>query len=191
MMSEKDINSVSNKVLEAWRLRAEILRTASDADGRLKDVRKVLLDAANALRAENEHEVLVSVLRKLGHVEQDMGDITAAIALNEEAYVLSQSIGNKMLLAHSARHLADSLRENGNPNKAETLYNETLSLYESQPNTATLDYANAIRSMAILKQQLGKNDEAVSLWQQAKTLYADVGIADGVDECENMLESLQ
>ena len=91
---------------------------------------------------------------------------------------------------HAVRHLADGYRSTGRLAEAEACYDEALALYAAADEPPALDYANALRPMAILKESLGETDEARDLWQQAKSLYATVPIAAGVAECEEHLARL-
>lgn len=50
--------------------------------------------------------------------------------------------------------------------------------------------ANAVRPMAILQADLGNTGEALTLWQEARDLYATVDIAAGVEEAERWMERL-
>jgi hypothetical protein len=45
--------------------------------------------------------------------------------------------------------------------------------------------------MAILKERLGKRDEAVVLWREARDLYAAVSLDVGVDECSRRIAKLE
>jgi hypothetical protein len=57
-------------------------------------------------------------------------------------------------------------------------------------DAATLDLANAIRPLAILKETTGDAAAARRLWEEARDLYAAAGIAAGVTECTARLARL-
>jgi tetratricopeptide (TPR) repeat protein len=59
-------------------------------------------------------------------------------------------------------------------------YNEALEIYRSHARTPPLDLANAIRGFALLKGNTGDTEEAKQLWQEARDLYAQVGVEAGV-----------
>ena len=139
--------------------------------------------------AEADRE-LATALRRLGHAEQDAGRIEAATARYEEAVAVARRTGDPLLQAHAIRHLGDAHRAARRLAAAETCYDEALALYAAEDEPPPLDYANAIRPMAILREKLGEADEARHLWQQAKALYAAVPIAAGVAECEENLTRL-
>jgi hypothetical protein len=62
---------------------------------------------------------------------------------------------------------------------AEPCYQEALGLYRSHGNSSSLDTANAIRSLAVLRW-----DQSRALWEKARTLYTALGIEAGVQESE-------
>ena len=73
---------------------------------------------------------------------------------------------------------------------ARSCYDEALALYRNADAPPTLDVANAVRPMAILEADLGNTGEALTLWREARDLYAAVDIAEGVEEAERWLERL-
>lgn len=93
-------------------------------------------------------------------------------------------------LAHAVRHLGDLHRKAGRLAAAEACYAEALALYGGQDQPPPLDHANALRPMAILKEELGQVDEARTLWQRARELYGVASIEAGVDECTDHLTRL-
>jgi hypothetical protein len=44
--------------------------------------------------------------------------------------------------------------------------------------------------MAILREDAGKIGQAKELWQEARDLYAEVDVQEGVDECSHHLAQL-
>ena len=178
----------------AWTLRSETLaslttnRAESDETARL--VRRQLKEAVDLCREAGADRELATALRRLGHAEQDAGRIEAAAARYEEAVAAARRTGDQLLVAHAIRHVGDAHRAAGQLAAAETCYDEALALYAEHSDPPALDYANAIRPMAILKEEFGKTDEARHLWKQAKALYADVPVIDGVAECEENLTRL-
>ena len=69
---------------------------------------------------------------------------------------------------------------------------EALSLYGhgEAGATETLDHANAVRPMAILKEELGAIEEARALWRRARDFYRAAGIEAGVAESTDRLARL-
>ena len=95
-----------------------------------------------------------------------------------------------MLFAHAIQHLGDTHCRARRLAEAEACYDEALTLYPEHASSPHVDYANAIRPMAILKEAIGQPDEARLLWQRAKALYAAIPVPAGVAECEENLNRL-
>lgn len=177
----------------AWKLRATASSLTADPveneeTGRL--VRERLSEAVALCRRAGADRELATALRRLGHAEQDAGRDDVAAARYEEAVAAARRTGDPLLLAHAIRHVGDAHRARRRLSTAETCYDEALALYAAEDEPSALDYANAIRPMAILKEALGKTEEARHLWQRAKALYATVTIVAGVAECDENLSRL-
>lgn len=93
-------------------------------------------------------------------------------------------------LAHTVRHLGDIHRDAGHFDLAEPCYHEALSLYRSDKRTPSLDLANAVRPLAILKENTGDFEEARRLWEETRDLYAAVNVSQGVAESSARLAPL-
>ena len=93
-----------------------------------------------------------------------------------------RNTGDPLKLAHAVRHLGDAYYYGGQPDMAEPCYVEALSIYRSRDDRRPLDYANSIRSYAVIKGELGAIDEAKRLWQEAHDLYESENVAAGVAE---------
>ena len=70
---------------------------------------------------------------------------------------------------------------------AEQLYEKTLAIQRHEPDTHPGNLANAVRAFAVLKDKAGKSDEGRPLWEEARGLYARLGVAEGVAECDERL----
>ncbi len=182
-------------IREAWTLRCETLASppAGEAERRTvaERIRGHLVEAAAICRAAGADRELVVALGKLGHVEQDAGRHEAALACYEESVAAARRADDPLRLAHAVRHLGDVHRHAGRLAKAEACYGEALSLYARHAaDPAALDHANALRPMAILKEELGQIEAARLLWARARELYSAVGIEAGVAECADRLARL-
>lgn len=100
---------------------------------------------------------------------------------------LYRAEGDPLPIAHTVRHVADILREAGRHKLAEPCYYESLKLYRGEAATAPLDLANAIRGFALLKSNTGEAEAAKALWEEARALYAAVGVEAGVAESDRRL----
>ena len=182
-------------VRKAWTLRCGTLASppAGEADRRAvaEQVRGQLAEAVAICRMAGADRELVVALGKLGHVEEDAGRRDAALACYEEAVTVARNADDPLRLAHAVRHLGDVHRHAGRLGEAEACYEEALSLYGGHGVAAAkLDHANALRPMAILKEELGQVEEARILWGRARELYSAVGIEAGVAECADHLARL-
>ena len=61
--------------------------------------------------------------------------------------------------------------------------------YRSTPPT-TLEMANALRVMALAEMAAGERDSAVTHWIEARAMYMDAGVADGVVEADRRVAVL-
>lgn len=152
-------------------------------------VRELLVEAVAICRETGAKRELAGALGRLGHVEQDTGRAAAALAAFREAASVARGTDDGALLAHAVRHVGDVHRHAGRLAEAEACYDEALSVYRhlNAATTAPLDYANALRPMAILKEELGQVAEARVLWGRARDLYGAAGIEAGVAECADHL----
>ncbi len=95
----------------------------------------------------------------------------------EEAVALFRETDEQLLLAHTIRHLGDVYHEQGRPDLAEPCYHEALGLYRDHKDDSSLDLANAIRSLAVLRWE-----QARGLWEEVRDLYSTLHIEAGIKE---------
>jgi len=106
-----------------------------------------------------------------------------AYVLKSKLAVASARRGEDSLrLAHRVRHLGDAYYYAGRWTLAEPCYVEALSIYRRHERTRPLDLANAIRSFAVLKDEVGAAELSQSLWQEAHDLYASLKVSAGIAE---------
>jgi tetratricopeptide (TPR) repeat protein len=139
-------------------------------------------EAVRLARASADQPVLVKALKALGQIERDAG--------HAQAVAICRDIGDPVALAHTVRHVGDLHLSAGRPALAEPCFDEALALYRADDATAPLDLANTIRPYALLKEELGLATEANALWLETRSLYAQVGIDVGVEECDAHLAAL-
>lgn len=109
-------------------------------------------------------------------------DHEASILRRQRAVADLQTAGDPLRLAHAIRHLGDAYYYAGRIDLAEPHYLEALSIYRGRDDYRPLDLANAIRSLAVIKGDLGADQEAISLWQEAHDLYWSEKVPAGVAE---------
>ena len=109
--------------------------------------------------------------------------------------VILREADDPLQLAHKIRHVGDLHRHCGRWDDADTCYEEAAALYRRHDRPGGLDYPNAIRPMAILKERLGDRQRALALWREARALYAAVDIEGidsqpALDECDRHVARL-
>jgi tetratricopeptide (TPR) repeat protein len=173
-------------------LAAEMMEEADRArrEHRLADARRDFAEALVLCRRTGERQDLLRALKGLGQIERDLGRVAAARPLYEEAVALCRETEDPLVLAHTVRHLGDIHRDAARMDLAEPCYQEALALYRSTERTATLDLANAVRPLAILKEAVGSTEEARQLWREARDLYTVAAVEEGAVECSQRLDRL-
>ena len=157
---------------------------------RLADAREDWLAAIELLRRDNDGEPLGQALRALGELERKLGDSVNARTHYEEAVAFCRKHGDALRLAHTVRHLGDVYHNVGRADLAGPCYEEALALYRGHANPPPVDLANALRSMAVLKEEAGERQQARSLWSEARELYVAVAVEAGVAESTKRLARL-
>jgi tetratricopeptide (TPR) repeat protein len=147
--------------------------------------------AVELCRQSGARRELIRALKGLGQIERDMNRGAAALPLYEEAVAISREEDDLLILAHTLRHVGDIHRDAGRAELAESNYLQALTIYRSNEHTQPLDLANAIRPLAILKDDAGEVEEAKQLWTEARDLYAAVNVQEGVSESSQRLKLLE
>ena len=91
--------------------------------------------------------------------------------------MLFREADEPLVLAHTIRHLGDVYLEQGRPDLAEPCYHEAIGLYRRHATDSSLDFANAVRSLAVLRWE-----QARALWEEVRGLYTNLSIDAGVRE---------
>jgi tetratricopeptide (TPR) repeat protein len=149
---------------------------------RPEDAKRDLIQAVALARESNDRLKLAQSLTALGQIERDLHNNEEALRLYEEALEIYRALNDPLKVAHTVRHVGDILRHLERFAAAATSYAEALRIYRAHPGTRPLDLANALRGLARLKEALGENAEAKTLWEEAGTLYAAVNVESGVAE---------
>lgn len=163
-------------------------------EGRHQDAKRELGEAVDLCRNASPRTELARALSALGQIERDLHNTEAALQHYQEAVAIyrteAHSERNELRIAHTIRHVGDIHRSAGRSALAELCYDEALNLYRANQQTTPLDLANAIRGLAILKADTGDSPQAVSLWTEARDLYAVAGVKEGVAESNRRLAVL-
>jgi tetratricopeptide (TPR) repeat protein len=159
-------------------------------ENRPEDAKRFLLVAVEISRSSESRDALARALTGLGQIERDLNHSGAALGHYEEAAAIYRSQKNSMRLAHTVRHVGDIYRHERRHELAAPCYEEALAIYRAQEETSQLDLANALRGLAILKEETGDAPRARLAWQEAKELYAAVNVEAGVVESARRIEIL-
>jgi tetratricopeptide (TPR) repeat protein len=159
-------------------------------ENRPEDAKRDLIEAVAFCRDTGDNVDLARSLTGLGQIERDLGDDAAALKYYEEAVMIYREMKDALKLAHTIRHVADIHRHENQTSLADGCYREALDLYRNHERTQPLELANAIRGFAILKSDAGETIQAKSLWEEARDLYALVGVKEGVAESARRLAGL-
>lgn len=161
--------------------------TVARREGRLSAAQSDAEMLVELCRNNTNKESLASALMMLGQIERDRSKKSSALQHYEEAVAICREVADTQVIAHTVRHLADLFCEEAMFDLAEKCFDEVLTLYRSDPNTAPANLANAIRGYAVLKDATDDHEAAMQLWQEARELYLDLGIDAGVAECDSRL----
>jgi len=137
-----------------------------------EEARASFVEAVKKSRESGERRELINALKGVAQIERDLGRRAAALPFYEEAVAVSRDLGDPLLLAHTLRHLGDLHHDDGCDDLAEPLYDEALALYRKS-EAPPLDLANAIRSLAVIK-------NTAALWEEAFHLYNATNVAPGI-----------
>jgi tetratricopeptide (TPR) repeat protein len=129
-------------------------------------------------------------VRKLAESARHEGRLDEARRLYEQAVAICRELGDPLVLAHTVRHLGDVHYESGRRELAEPCHVEALAIYREH-DPSPLDLANALRSLAITREEGGAFGEAARLWQEAGELYERTGVAAGVAESRRRVARLR
>jgi len=170
----------------------KLMKAANRArlEGRPADAHRDYAEAVAICRQSGAQRELIKALKGLGQIERDLGRGDAALPLYEEAVAACREAGDPLMLAHTVRHLGDIHQDARRNELAEPCYVEAIAIYRSNALTEVLDLANALRGLAILKDDAGEAEEAKRLWTEARDLYAAANIQPGIAESSLRLARL-
>ena len=129
-------------------------------------------------------------VRRLAEDARHAGRYDEAIRLYERAVALCRDMHDPLLLAHTIRHVGDVHYEAGHRDLAIPHFEEALAIYREH-DPPQLDLANAIRSLAIAREDAGALDDAAKLWEEAHQLYTATNIEPGIAETARRLRRIR
>jgi len=149
---------------------------------RLAAARQAVADA----RVANDKVRLAHALKQLANIERRppfMAEV--AISTYTEAAELYSELAMPLDQAWCIRHIGIVREYQERLEDAESSYDHALVLYREHAVGNSLDYANAVRYPAVIKNRLGKREESTRLWEEAHDRYRQVGpggLGEGVAE---------
>ncbi len=161
---------------------ANVLRRHKEFYDRVNEAR----DAAANAETGGAKRAIADSLKELGNLLRRPPFLRDAA---NEAYTraakLYGELGMPLEEAWVKRHIGINHEYAGRLEDAEKLYDEALALYREHSTVDDLNYANAVRYPAVIKERLGKVDESAKLWEEAHDRYAAIGpngLGEGVAE---------
>jgi tetratricopeptide (TPR) repeat protein len=160
---------------------AAVLREHREFHGKLGLAR----ERVAAAREAGDDATLADALRDLGNVERRPPFTRdAANKTYSEAADLYSKLGRPLDAAWVIRHIGINHEYAGRLDDAEAAYDRALGLYREFATEDDLNYANAVRYRAVVKDRLGRRQESEKLWSEAVERYERLGIVEGVVEGE-------
>ena len=180
------------ETLEWWKAQdvpdRETKERIKKALARHAEFQKGIADAEdNVTNAEagSDKRLLADALKALGNLLRRPTFLRdQANAVYERAADIYKEIGIPIEEAWVKRHIGINHEYAGRLEEAEKFYDEALRLYREH-SVDDLNYANAVRYPAVIKNRLGKRDESRELWEEACRRYENVhpnGLGEGVAE---------
>jgi tetratricopeptide (TPR) repeat protein len=117
------------------------------------------------------------------------GRLLDATALYEEAAESFRAEKEQARWAHALRHAAELAVRTGDCERGLREAQTVLEYYRSSPPT-TLEMANALRVVALAETAAGEKENARAHWSEARPLYMDAGVVDGVVEADRYVAAI-
>jgi tetratricopeptide (TPR) repeat protein len=165
-------------------METEISKLPQEFRDRLEAARQ---DVA-AARASGDRAELARALTRLGNIER-RPPLLREVALKTytEAVRIYRELEMPLETGWSIRHIGIIQEDADRLDEAERSYDEALALYRKHETAQTLDYANAVRYVAVIKARIGKREEAAQLWEEAARRYDEIDTPVGVAEAADHL----
>ena len=176
------VNLDVEKILqEAWKQRGE---------GNYEGSRK-LVEEAQFISSEDDYNSLGRVFHIYAQFESDHGHYSQALTCYQQSLEFYKRAENSNRIAHSTRHIADTLRALGRVDESEDSYRTAIAIYRENSQTYAGDLANALAGYAEIVEQRSKTKDATTAWEEARGLYQACNIQSGVDMAIQKLKFLQ
>jgi len=161
---------------------AKVLEQHDEFHKRIDDAQRTVANA----EAKNDKRLLADSLKALANILRRLPFLRdKANAVYERAANIYKEIGMPLEEAWVKRHIGINHEYAERLTEAEKYYHEALALYREHAAQDDLNYANAVRYPAVIKNRLGKREESRELWEEACRRYESVhehGLGEGVAE---------
>lgn len=161
---------------------AKVLERHSEFQKRIAEAQQTVTDA----EVQNDKRQLANSLKALANILRRPPFLRdQANAVYERAANIYKEIGMPLEEAWVNRHIGINHEYAGRLEEAEKYYDEALALYREHATEDDLNYANAVRYPAVIKNRLGKREESRELWEETCQRYEGVhehGLGEGVAE---------
>lgn len=148
--------------------------------GRLDDARVAFGRAIEIFRHECDPVGEAYALTRQAQNARDTGNLDWALHDQTQAIALYRHLGDAAGLAHALRHAGDMFVQQQQLPHATTHLHEALDLYRATPDVAPRDFADTVRSIALLAEALDERAEAKRYWEQARDRYVAIDTPETV-----------
>jgi tetratricopeptide (TPR) repeat protein len=157
---------------------SRVLKRHADFVERRNAAKKVVANAESS----GDKKKLADALKDLGNIlRRPPSGRDEANQAYTRAVALYTELGFYLEKAWCVRHIGINHEYAGRFEEAENFYDEALGLYREHSNEDDLNYGNAVRYVAVIKERVGKDRESALLWEEAYNRYARLG-QDGLVE---------
>jgi len=174
-------NDIDRLLEQAWAYRRE---------GNFKAARD-LVENAHKLCKDTDFEYIARIFHIYAQFESDLENYPSALELNQKSLSFYEQIDNPDKKSHSMRHIADIHRRLGNYGESEKSYQQALTIFREYSRARQSDLANMLRGLALVSENLGKTAQAIEAWQEAQSIYQQLGLQNGVDEAAKKIAQLK
>ena len=172
-----DLNA---KFQEAWQA-----RVAGKYDQAIALAEKGLALANHA----NDQAAQAMFLKINAQVASDKGELDEALKYYKQIEKLYIELGDDARQMHTLRHIGSLFLELGKSECAEKCLKQVVNHNEVN-QVDILEQANTHRVYALTMELLKQTQLAIDHWEKARTIYSNLNITEGIDECEQHLRAL-
>lgn len=170
-------SEMQSKFNEAW-----ALRNKGDSDEALRIAEEFL--AKSSTPADK-----ALFLKLFAQIYSDTGDLRKSLAYYKEIEKIYIQIEDKERQMHTLRHIGDLYYQLSELECAQKCLVQVVDYVEEEHFINNLEKANTHRIYALALGGLGKKPEAKTHWEKAKSHYTQLGIEEGLSECQSHLDN--